>query len=79
MVTLNDLARMAIDISGKRLTIRHVPGPLGVRGRNSHNELIKNKLGWAPNVSLRIALKETYAWIRDQIEQNRERQRRAAE
>ena len=79
MVTLNDLARMVIDISGKRLRIRHVPGPLGVRGRNSHNELIKRQLDWAPDSPLSAGLEPTYAWIRDQVEQKRGRQHRAAE
>jgi len=77
MITLDALARMIIDISGKRLRIRHVPGPLGVRGRNSHNELIRRQLGWAPNVPLRTGLERTYAWIRDQVEQRRVRQQRA--
>ena len=74
MVTLNDLAGMIIDISGRSLTIRHVPGPLGVRGRNSHNELIKRQLGWAPDSPLRAGLEQTYAWIQDQVEQKRGRQ-----
>ena len=74
MVTLNDLARMIIDISGKTLRIRHVSGPLGVRGRNSHNELIKRQLGWAPDSPLRAGLEQTYAWIQDQVEQKHGRQ-----
>jgi GDP-D-mannose 3', 5'-epimerase len=77
MVTLNELARMIIDISGKTLRIRHVSGPLGVRGRNSHNELVKRQLGWAPNASLPRGLERTYAWIRGQVEQLYEHQRAA--
>jgi nucleoside-diphosphate-sugar epimerase len=79
MIALNDLARIIIGISGKTLRIRHVPGPLGVRGRNSHNELIKRKLGWAPNSALSVGLGRTYVWIRDQVEQKRGRQQCAAE
>jgi nucleoside-diphosphate-sugar epimerase len=63
MVTINQLAAMAMDISGKRLHIEHIPGPLGVRGRNSDNKLIKQTLGWAPSRSLREGLEKTYVWI----------------
>ena len=49
MVTINQLAEMIIEIAGKKLKIRHIPGPLGVRGRNSDNRLIKEKLGWEPS------------------------------
>ena len=76
MISLNDLARIIIDISDKTLRVRHAPGPLGVRGRNSHNELIKRKLGWAPNSCLSAGLVQTYLWIRDQVEQRRGRQER---
>lgn len=51
------------------LPIKHIPGPEGVRGRNSDNELILEKLGWAPTVSLRDGLQRTYFWIKEQIEQ----------
>jgi nucleoside-diphosphate-sugar epimerase len=67
MVTLNELARMTIEISGKRLAVEHVPGPLGVRGRNSDNVLIKQELGWAPSQPLRKGLASTYAWIAGQV------------
>jgi GDP-D-mannose 3',5'-epimerase len=53
MVTINDLAEAIMTIAGKRLTITHIPGPLGVRGRNSDNRLILEKLGWAPSSQLR--------------------------
>src|SRR5271165_6743883 len=52
MVTINQLAEMAMDIAGKKLHLEHIPGPLGVRGRNSDNKLIKSTLGWAPSRSL---------------------------
>ena len=68
MVSINQLAQMAIDISGKKLTIRNVDSKaLGVRGRNSDNKLIQEKLGWAPNFPLRVGMELTYAWINEQI------------
>jgi GDP-D-mannose 3',5'-epimerase len=67
MVTLNDLAQMIIDISGKHLEVGHVAGPLGVRGRNSDNNLIKEKLGWAPRERLKEGLAKTYPWIASQV------------
>ncbi|MDD1532480.1 NAD-dependent dehydratase [Bradyrhizobium sp. WBOS4] len=69
MVTINQLAEMAMEIAGKRLDIVHVPGPLGVRGRNSDNKLIKETLGWAPSQPLRAGLEKTYAWIESQVYQ----------
>jgi len=67
MVTINRLAEMIIDISGKKLGVRHIKGPLGVRGRNSDNRLIRAKLGWEPSLSLRAGLETTYAWISKQV------------
>ena len=67
MVTINQLAEMAMEIAGKRLKIRHVDGPLGVRGRNSDNRLIRQKLGWAPSASLREGLEVTYKWVADEV------------
>jgi nucleoside-diphosphate-sugar epimerase len=71
MVTINGLAKMVMDIAGKKLTIRNVPGPLGVRGRNSDNRLIKEKLGWAPSERLRDGLAKTYPWILEQVKAHR--------
>lgn len=68
MVTINQMAEMIMRIAGKRLTVRHVPGPLGVRGRNSDNHLIREKLGWEPNIRLVDGLTRTYAWIAAQVE-----------
>jgi GDP-D-mannose 3', 5'-epimerase len=68
MVSINQLAEMIMGIAGKRLTIRHISGPLGVRGRNSDNHLIHSKLGWKPNQPLRAGLEKTYSWIRAQVE-----------
>lgn len=63
MVTIDGLAEMAMEIAGKTLTIRHIPGPLGVRGRRSDNRLIAAKLGWAPSSQLRAGMENTHQWI----------------
>jgi nucleoside-diphosphate-sugar epimerase len=67
MVSINKLAKMAMDIAGKKLSITHIPGPLGVRGRNSDNRLIKENLGWEPNLPLRTGMEITYKWISEQV------------
>ena len=67
MVTINGLAQMLMEIAGKNLTLRHIPGPLGVRGRNSDNRLIQEKLGWKPSQPLVSGLRETYEWIEKQV------------
>lgn len=69
MVSINQLADMVMSIAGKRLAKKHVPGPLGVRGRNSDNRLIREKLGWSPSLPLREGLKKTYDWILGQVRQ----------
>lgn len=68
MISINDLARMIVGISGKKISIRNVPGPEGVRGRNSDNRLIAERLDWAPSQPLRTGLEKTYAWIADQVQ-----------
>jgi GDP-D-mannose 3',5'-epimerase len=68
MVDMNEFAEMAMSFEGKKLPIKHIEGPMGVRGRNSDNTLIKEKLGWAPSISLKDGLKKTHAWIKEQIE-----------
>lgn len=68
MVTINQLAEMAMEIAGKKLTKKHIPGPLGVRGRNSDNRLIHEKLGWKPTKPLKDGLAKTYAWIEEQVQ-----------
>jgi nucleoside-diphosphate-sugar epimerase len=68
MVTINQLAEMAMEIAGKKLTKKHIPGPLGVRGRNSDNRLIHEKLSWRPTKPLRDGLAKTYAWIEEQVQ-----------
>ena len=67
MVSINDLASMAISISGKNLSIRNIDGPRGVMGRNSDNNLIKERLGWAPSQSLYDGMKLAYDWISKQV------------
>lgn len=67
MVTINRLVDEVAAISGKRLGVRHVDGPLGVRGRNSDNRLIWEKLRWKPSLPLRIGLEKTYDWIQKQV------------
>ena len=63
MISINDFAKMIIDISQKNITINNIPGPEGVRGRTSDNALIKEKLGWKPSMTLREGTEKTYAWI----------------
>ena len=67
MVTINKLAELIMDIAGKLVRIKHIPGPLGVRGRNSDNKLIFEKLGWRPTAPLRDGLGTTYAWVAQQV------------
>jgi nucleoside-diphosphate-sugar epimerase len=71
MVTINDLARLVMDIAGKKQSLRHVSGPLGVRGRNSDNRLIARRLGWKPSRPLREGLERTYAWVHSQVHSQR--------
>ncbi|HEX3682864.1 MAG TPA: NAD-dependent epimerase/dehydratase family protein [Bryobacteraceae bacterium] len=71
MVTLNQLARYVMQIARKPLSIRHVDGPLGVRGRNSDNRLLEEKLGWKPYSPLRQGLEKTYEWIAKQLTPDR--------
>ena len=70
MVSINQLAEIAMEIAGKKLRINHIDGPLGVRGRNSDNRLIQEKLGWVPNWSLHKGMELTYKWIAEQVDKN---------
>jgi GDP-D-mannose 3', 5'-epimerase len=67
MITINGLAEMVMEIAKKNLSIRHIPGPTGVRGRNSDNRLIRERLGWAPSAALRDGVEKTYRWIEQQV------------
>jgi nucleoside-diphosphate-sugar epimerase len=67
MIAINDLAKLAIEISGKDIKIKNISGPIGVRGRNSDNRLIEEKLDWVPNYPLIVGLEKTYNWINKQV------------
>lgn len=67
MVTINQLAEVIMDIAGKTLKTKHINGPQGVRGRNSDNRLIKERLRWEPSQPLRAGLEKTYKWIEEQV------------
>jgi GDP-D-mannose 3',5'-epimerase len=68
MISLNQLAEMVMNIAGKPLAIKNIPvSHIGVRGRNSDNKLIAEKLGWAPNRPLSEGLAKTYQWISEQV------------
>lgn len=71
MVSINQLASLVCRIAKKKVNPKYVPGPIGVRGRNSDNTLIEEKLGWKPTASLFAGLIETYTWIKSQIENER--------
>ena len=67
LVTINQLADMVAAIAGGRIVKKHVPGPQGVRGRNSDNTRLRQVLGWEPEISLEEGLTRTYAWIEAQV------------
>jgi nucleoside-diphosphate-sugar epimerase len=67
MISINDLALLVARIANKDITIKNIPGPMGVMGRNSHNKLIKETIGWAPGDNLEYGLEKTYAWINEQL------------
>jgi GDP-D-mannose 3',5'-epimerase len=69
MVTINQLVDMISQVASKKIIKKNIDGPEGVRGRNSDNKLIKEKLGWAPTNSLYWGLEKTFPWIQDQINQ----------
>ena len=69
MISINDLAKMVIDHSGKKLQIKNIPGPEGVRGRNSDNNLFQSKIGWSPNFPLSVGMEKTYNWINKQVKE----------
>ena len=70
MVSIDQLATKVMEIAGKQLRLKHIPGPVGVRGRNSDNSLWRQHLGWQPSHSLNQGLTITYQWIKSQIENN---------
>ena len=72
MVSINQLAEMIIGISGKKISLKHIDGPLGVRGRNSDNRLIEKKLGWRPSEPLIDGIRTTYEWVNKQVLANKD-------
>ena len=73
MISINGLAEMAANIAGKKISIHHIPGPTGVRGRNSENSMIREKLDWSPSQPLRDGMQKTYEWIEKQVSASRKR------
>ena len=68
MISINDLTKLIAQRAGKEITIKNIPGPLGVMGRNSHNKLIMKTIGWRPSEDLEYGIDKTYAWIKHQID-----------
>ena len=68
MVTINQLVEMVSQIAGKQINIKHIAGPTGVRGRNSDNALIREKLNWAPSQPLTDGLAKTFHWINKKVQ-----------
>jgi GDP-D-mannose 3',5'-epimerase len=68
MVSINHLAEIIMEIANKNITINHIDGPLGVRGRNSDNKLIREKLNWSPSLPLKDGLNKTYVWVAEQVQ-----------
>jgi nucleoside-diphosphate-sugar epimerase len=68
MISINGLAQLISTIAKKPVTIRNIPGPMGVMGRNSHNQLIRDTIGWAPADNLEYGLEKTYAWINHMVQ-----------
>jgi nucleoside-diphosphate-sugar epimerase len=66
-VSINDLAQMIIEFSGKKITLKHIKGPIGVNARTSDNDLIKKELNWAPDYPLKKGMEITYNWIKESI------------
>jgi nucleoside-diphosphate-sugar epimerase len=67
MVSINQTAAIVMEIAGKKLGIKHISGPIGVRGRNSDNRVLRAKLGWEPSQTLKEGLTKTYRWIEAQM------------
>ena len=74
MVTINQLAEMIVRIACKKITMTHIPGPQGVRGRNSDNSLISEKINWKPSKPLRDGLEKTYEWIEERVHKKQTRE-----
>ena len=68
MVTINELVRKTAKVAQKTIGRNHIDGPLGVRGRNSNNDLVREKLGWDYSQPLEEGIRKTYEWIEEQVE-----------
>ena len=68
MVDMIEFAKIAMSFENKNLPIKHIDGPMGVRGRNSNNVLILKELGWEPTMKIADGLRKTYFWIKGEIE-----------
>jgi nucleoside-diphosphate-sugar epimerase len=68
MISINQLVEIVMKIAGKRLTVNHIAGPIGVRGRNSDNRLIAERLRWKPAQSWKAGLEKTYSWVAEQVD-----------
>ncbi len=71
MISINGLAELIMKIAGKKVLIKNIPGPQGVRGRNSDNRLIYEKIGWKPSKPLKEGLVKTYNWIKEQVDSSK--------
>jgi nucleoside-diphosphate-sugar epimerase len=67
LISINELANVIADIAEVKIVKKHIPGPQGVRGRNSDNTRLREVLGWEPSISLEEGLVRTYRWIEDQV------------
>lgn len=70
LISINDLAKMIIQLSGKRLTVKNIDGNVGVQGRNSDNSLIEKELGWKPTAPLKRGIYQLYSWVNGQVNGN---------
>jgi len=71
IISINNLTEMVMSIAGRSLTLVHIDGPLGVRGRNSNNDLVREILNWSPKYSLEEGMVKTYAWVSSQVEKDK--------
>lgn len=67
MISINDFTHLIAEISGKKVKIKNIEGPTGVRGRSSDNRMVSEKVGWLPKLTLREGITKTYAWIEEQV------------
>jgi nucleoside-diphosphate-sugar epimerase len=71
MVTINELVSIACSVEGKTVLVSHIPGPLGVRGRNSNNDLARTMLGWDYSLELKEGIRRTYLWIKGEVDESK--------